>query len=154
MIVLGFVLLIALVFMLWLIEGAVAQKCSLGKNAGVKLIGPMYSISASGTIGDAFTFLTWKGIQYAREYFIPANPKTVKQVNIRTAMALVVALWHTLSEPTKDAWKALAAGEKYTGMNYFVSRALKQYMIQLTIDVTPVSVVIAGVAPDDVWTWA
>lgn len=153
MILLGFLFLIALIFMLWLLEGAIAGKCGVKRNAGVKLIGPMYSISARGTVGKAFTFLIWKGIQYAREYFIPANPKTVKQVNIRTAMQLIVAYWHTRSQAYKDLWKDLAKGEQYTGMNLFISKALKQYMIQLGIDLTPATVVVADDPPAETWTW-
>jgi len=150
---LGFILLIALIFMLWLLEGAVARKCGVRKNAGVKLIGPMYSISARGTIGKAFTFLIWKGIQYAREYFIPANPQTAKQVNIRTAMQLIVAYWLAGSQERKDKYKALAKGEKFTGMNYFISRALKEYIVQLGTTKTPASVVVVDDPPNETWTW-
>lgn len=118
-----------------------------------KVVGPLYSVSASGTIADAFTFGSWKGIQWVRTWFKPFNPKTPKQVNIRTAMALIVAYWHTQTQVSKDLWNAYVAGKKYTGMNYFVSRAAKAYIAQLTIDVTPVSVIHVDSPPDDVWTW-
>lgn len=119
-----------------------------------KVTGPLFSVSASGTIGKAFTFSIWKGIQYVREWFTPANPQTAKQVNIRTALTLMVAYWQTQSEASKDAWGAAASGFQMSGYNYFMKKGLAEYDDQLTIDVTPTGVSHTGSPPDDVWTWS
>lgn len=119
-----------------------------------RVTGPLMSFSASGTIGDAITFATWKGIEYCRQWFVPGNPQTAKQTNIRTAMSLCVAYWQVQSDPSKDGWNAFASGTKMSGFNQFVRRALIQYLIQIGIDVTPVSVAIDAVPPPgETWTW-
>ncbi len=67
------------------------------------------------TIGDGFTFGSWKGIQWVREYFIPANPKTEKQVNVRTAMKIAVAYWtNSFSGTQKEYYNDEAVGKKLT----------------------------------------
>lgn len=52
-----------------------------------KVTGPLYSMSASGKIGNALVFFGWKGISVVREWVIPANPKTALQGNIRMIFA-------------------------------------------------------------------
>lgn len=44
-----------------------------------KVTGPLFSMSASGSIGKAITFSIWKGIAYVRELVIPLNKKTEDQ---------------------------------------------------------------------------
>lgn len=152
--VLALILFIIVIAMIWLIEGPEAKKSKLGKNAGVVVVGPLYSVSARGTIAKTFTFRIWKGIQYCCEWFKPANPKKPKQVNIRTGLKLIVEKWHTFNEEVKGVWKKAASGKKYTGMNLLISRGLKEYIKQLTIDVKPVSFTIAGELPNETWTWS
>ena len=118
-----------------------------------KVTGPLFSISASGTVGKAFTFGIWKGIQYVREWFKPANPRTAQQTNMRTAMTLIVAYWQAQGQAVKDVWNAFASGYAMTGFNMFVSRALKAYIEDPGIDVVPTSVVGAGEPPTEEWTW-
>jgi hypothetical protein len=38
-----------------------------------KLIGPLYSMGASGKIGDAMVFFPWKGLNVVRQWVIPVN---------------------------------------------------------------------------------
>jgi len=42
-----------------------------------KLTGPLLSFGARGQIGKAMVTSTWKGVPYARQYVVPANPQTV-----------------------------------------------------------------------------
>ena len=78
-------------------------------------------MSASGTIGDAVTYGTWKGIAWVRSYFIPQNPQTADQVNVRTALALLVDYWQTtVSQSAKDAYGVGAEGQKYSGFNLYI----------------------------------
>jgi len=118
-----------------------------------KVTGPLMSFSASGTIGDAITFATWKGIEYARQWFVPGNPQTAKQVNIRTALTLVVALWHDLPQEVKDIWDVFAEGTKMSGFNQWVRRGLKAYILDPGIDVVPTSVTCGDNPPDETWIW-
>ena len=118
-----------------------------------KVTGPLMSISAKGTIAKALTFCTIYGIQYVREWFKPGNPRTVQQVNMRTALAITVAYWKTLSVPGQEQWNVAASGLPMSGFAYFQKRGLSQYVPQLTIDVTPLSTSYLGDPGVEVWTW-
>lgn len=48
-----------------------------------KLKAPLFSLGASGKIGDALVYFGWKGLNVVREYVIPSNPKTSGQVTQR-----------------------------------------------------------------------
>lgn len=51
-----------------------------------KVTGPLFSVSASGKIGDAMVHFGWKGINVVRGYVKPANPKSLLQGNVRTVI--------------------------------------------------------------------
>jgi hypothetical protein len=121
-----------------------------------RVTGPLFSMSASGTIGHAVTYGAWKGQPWARVWFKPENPNTVNQQHIRKALQLMVAYWQSgsINEAGKAAYEAGAASLGMSGYNLYARRALNAYIDQLTIDVKPLSVAVAGVYPDDVFTWA
>lgn len=52
-----------------------------------KVTGPLYSMSASGKIGNAMVHFAWKGINVVREWLVPSNPQSADQGNIRTVIA-------------------------------------------------------------------
>lgn len=60
-----------------------------------KLKAPLLSLGASGQLGKAIVYFGWKGLDLAREYVIPANPKTTAQTTQRGYMTLAVAAIHT-----------------------------------------------------------
>jgi hypothetical protein len=53
-----------------------------------RVIGPLLSLGASGTIGGAITFSNWKGINTARIKSNPSNPQTNTQMNGRAKFAV------------------------------------------------------------------
>ena len=118
-----------------------------------KVTGPLFSVSASGTVGKAFTFGIWKGIQYVREWFKPYNPKSAKQTNIRTALTLLVEKWQGLGSGPQGAWNDFASGSQMSGFNIFVQRGLKAYIADPGIDVVPTDVDYTGTPPSENWTW-
>ena len=115
--------------------------------------GPLFSISATGTIGKAFTFGIWKGINYVRQWFTPSNPNTQLQQNVRKALSLVIPEYRAETPANKDAFDAGAQGQGLSGYNLCMKRALNQYNIQLGSDTDPLSVAISGAYPTDVYTW-
>ncbi len=120
-----------------------------------KVTGPLMSISASGSIGKSLTYGQWRGVQWVREWFTPANPQSTKQTNVRTAWDLAVAEWTgTLTQQQKDAYIAGAAGEKLSGFNLYMKRAMEEYVIDLDTDTTPVSVVTTGDYPSESIVWS
>ncbi len=51
-----------------------------------KLIGPLFSIGASGKIADVLVYFTWKGRNVVRQFLIPANPQSSDQGDRRIIM--------------------------------------------------------------------
>ena len=115
--------------------------------------GPLFSMSASGTVGKAITFGTWKGTPWCRVWFKPENPQTAKQTNIRTAVKIIVAFWQAQTQGTKDDWDIYAAPFGMSGFNKFVGRAIDAYIIDPGIDVVPTGVSATGSPPTEEWTW-
>lgn len=115
--------------------------------------GPLFSITASGKLADAIVYSRWKGRDYVRQWLIPQNPRDPKQVNVRLAFALLVAYWHTQTDPNKALWQTFADDLKLSGFNVFMGRGMLAYMIQLGSGKTAESVTVVDTPPDDVWTW-
>lgn len=119
-----------------------------------RVSGPLFSLSASGTVGKAFTFGTWKGIPYVREWFKPQNPNTALQQNVRSAMSWCVASWqNVLTQQQKDAYEVGASGKGYSGFNLATSRAMKVYVSDPGTAVPPTNLEVTGDYPSDVIVW-
>ena len=65
-------------------------------------------IPQSGKLGTFITFKTRYG-QVRRPYVVPKNPRTAAQVGVRSRFGRVSALWRTLSEEQRAAWKVAGA---------------------------------------------
>ena len=46
-----------------------------------KVTGPLLSLEASGTVGDALTFSRWVGRPYVRRYTVPTAEKRLRWVS-------------------------------------------------------------------------
>jgi len=116
--------------------------------------GPLFSLEASGSVAETIVYSKWKGRQYVRQHTIPLNPQSALQINVRTAMTLLVAYWQTLAQGVKDLYIAEGKKFNYSGFNYFVKRGMDEYVVQLTTAVTPLSVTVSGNPPTEVWVWS
>jgi len=115
---------------------------------------PLGSFDAKGAIAKGVIFSKWRGINYAKRYFIPANPQSADQTSLRLAFELLVAYYKgTLTQAQKDAYDVGAKGEGYSGFNLYMSRGMNEYISQIGIGTDPVSVSVAGNYPSDVYTW-
>ena len=76
-----------------------------------KVRGGLFSLSADGQLAKTLVYSKWKGIQYAREYVTPANPRTAGQVAQRESMAEAIAYWQLpeLVQGVRDAFRRAAA---------------------------------------------
>lgn len=89
---------------------------------------PLFGFGASGKLGDAIVYGSWKGIDVAREYVVPANPNTAGQSTQRGYLTTAVGEWHdatnVLSATDKAAWNRLAGAQSSarSGFNEFVKR--------------------------------
>lgn len=90
-----------------------------------KLTAPLLSLSASGSIAGSITYGTWKGVKYARQRVIPANPNTANQQTQRGYITTNVSRWHSTVNPLNALDKAnldrgaLYAGRPMSGFNLF-----------------------------------
>lgn len=98
---------------------------------------PLFSLGASQQLGKALVFFGWKGLNVVREYVIPSNPKTAKQVTQRGYLKDAVAAIHAAQANTTnplaeaDAYAyALWAGVVQTATTWF-NQAVRNYVDQL-----------------------
>jgi len=104
-----------------------------------KVTGPLYSMSASGTIGKAMVHFGWKGINVVREWLKPSNPQTADQGDVRivfgglgqsTRCIGLADSTHTDSLFGADA--KLCAPSNMTFVSYLVQHMQKTYMPDAT----------------------
>lgn len=82
-----------------------------------KLTGPLLSFGATGAIGKTLVASKWRGIPYARQYTVPANPQTAAQTQVRSTFALLREMWKLAPAQLQETWNAFAQGRPFTGMN-------------------------------------
>lgn len=87
-----------------------------------KLIGPLMSFGSSGQIGKAMVTGSWKGIAYARQYVVPANPRTTAQQENRFRFRNLGDVWKLAPASVKNAFNAFAQGRRFAGVNAFVGQ--------------------------------
>jgi len=88
----------------------------------VKVLGPMFSFEASGTIGKIATFSKWKGRPYVRQRVIPANPKSALQVATRAMLRFLSQAWTSVGSTPQGSWDDLAAASQISPFNAFIGR--------------------------------
>ncbi|MBA7638892.1 hypothetical protein ES703_46556 [subsurface metagenome] len=59
----------------------------------------------NGTIGKAVTAATWKGRNYFKKHFTPANPKTERQREVRGFFKSAVTAWQGFTAIEKGAYR-------------------------------------------------
>jgi hypothetical protein len=68
----------------------------------------------SGSQGDS-TFSTGRAGDYIRRRVNPAQPRTARQMQVRSAFSGMSAVWRTLTEAQRNGWKSLASTVTLTG---------------------------------------
>lgn len=99
-----------------------------------KLIGPLLSFGARGSIGKTMVTANWRGIKYARQYVIPANPRTDPQKEVRNVFAMLNGYWLVSPPSARAPWEANAVGQKYLGRNKLLSENVKPLLNQADMD--------------------
>lgn len=87
----------------------------------VKVYGPLFSISATGTLAKAVTFSSWKGRAYVRQRVIPANPQSGPQTGMRAMLKFLSQQWTNLSDAEKADWTTRAAATVISPFNAYVA---------------------------------
>lgn len=89
--------------------------------------GPLMSLGASGQVGGAIVFSSWKGRPVVRQLVTPANPKSAKQVSNRSMMRFLSQQWSQLSGTNQASWEALARSTNIAPVNAFTSHNMRRW---------------------------
>lgn len=105
----------------------------------VKPKAPFFGFGASGKIGDVLVFGSWKGIDVAREYVIPANPQSTGQTTQRGYFSDAVDEWHQVvvngNGDDVEAWNRYAGVlTRMSGFNAFT----REWVNELVAGGTPI----------------
>lgn len=92
-----------------------------------KVTAPLMSLGASGSVGGAITFSTWKGRPYVRQLVKPANPKSPLQVSTRAVMGFLAKNWSTISAADQATWQAIADTIVASPFNAYTKTNLKNW---------------------------
>lgn len=87
-----------------------------------RLTAPLLSLGASGSIGKAIVFASWKGISYARRHVIPENPKSTAQVAVRNVFSTLSELWKRMPTLGRAPFAAYVTGLALTDRNRHIQR--------------------------------
>jgi len=109
-----------------------------------KLKAPLLSLGPSGQIGKAIVYFPWKGLDLAREYVVPSNPKTSGQTTQRGYVSQAVESihgaqgWaaHLLDETDIMAYALL--GSTYKTPRTWFNQAVKMIVDQLVAGKHPI----------------
>lgn len=85
-----------------------------------KINAPLLSLGGKGQIGKGIVFSSWKGIKTARQYTVPANPRTVAQQANRTRFALLREMFKLAPSQVRAPYVAFVRGRPLTPDNKFV----------------------------------
>jgi len=93
----------------------------------VKVIGPLFSVAASGVFKDMLEFRTGNGQTTVSERRKVEKPRTAAQQAQSAKFAAAVAGWHAATAEQKTAWKAAAVNTGLSGYQLYLS----EYQTQL-----------------------
>lgn len=115
-----------------------------------RVTGPLMSMDASGTIGNALTFSKWKGRNYVRQYVIPTYSNTTEQANIRSIVTDASLAWKAgatvggtaINPAYKTAYNNAATSYQISGFNLFIKECIQKnggvsYDGSLAVPTTP-----------------
>lgn len=86
----------------------------------VKLQAPALSLKASGSLGGAIVFSSWKGRAYARALVKPANPKSGGQVGVRSMFKFLAQEWSSIGATPQGTWEDRADQAIVSPFNAFM----------------------------------
>jgi len=103
----------------------------------VKIKGPLSSTAASGSVGGALTFATWKGRPYVRELVKPKNPNSGKQNSLRVMLGFLSGHWSQMTDARKNSWIPRASQKGISPFNAFVGANMSKWRSFLGISLLP-----------------
>ena len=89
-----------------------------------KVRGPLFSISASGKLGDVLVYQGGIGGPRVYAHGKKRDPQTSAQLSQRSFFQSAVSYWHALNEDEREFYWVLGHQHGMTGFNYFLSHYL------------------------------
>lgn len=89
--------------------------------------GPLFSLGASGKLGGAVVYATWKGRAYVRELVRPANPKSDKQLSVRGMLKFLSQEWAGIGDTAQVSWEDLADADVVSPFNAYIKKNLRRW---------------------------
>lgn len=89
-----------------------------------RLTGPLLSFGARGQIAKTQVYSSWKGIQYARRYVIPAQPPSSDRDKTQNAFRWLQGVYQVSPQAFRAPWETAASGRPLTGRNLWTKRNL------------------------------
>ncbi len=141
----------------------------------VRVAAPVMSLEASGSLGGAIVFSTWKGRPYVRSLVTPHNPKSGKQTSMRAMIKFLAQRWDGFHVAATPSWQDLADSQKISPFNVYIQYNQRRWrdflspskyypadlgstpsaagVITATAGIRSVSLSIADGAPAPDWGW-
>ena len=87
-----------------------------------RVIGPIFSLDARGSLGKAVTYSIRKGVNYVRQFTTPKDPQKTAQLQNRGAFQDGVSKWRwgMILDYQKTKWDSYATGTTESGFNRFM----------------------------------
>lgn len=99
-----------------------------------RVVGPLMSLDASGSIAGAMTFSRWKGRNYVRQRVIPTYSNTALQAKIRQLIKDASLAWKSnatvggvvINAAYKLAYETAASSQAISGFNLFIRECVQK----------------------------
>jgi hypothetical protein len=120
-----------------------------------KVTGPLYSMGASGKIGDAMVFFGWKGLNVVRQWVTPVNKQSADQGDVRIRLgglgracgAVYPNTGHTVVSAFAQQLIDLGlVSSGQTKQSYLVKYMLDHYLTNNTTYATELGLIVAHTA--------
>lgn len=98
-----------------------------------KVTAPLLSLGGSGTIAKSITFSKWKGVPYARQRVVPANPQSLEQTVTRSTFKNASAIWKGAGALLTEPWNRFAVGQPLSGRNAWMKEFVGRLRSQLDL---------------------
>jgi hypothetical protein len=94
-----------------------------------KVLNPLHSSEARGRV-QGLQFNTWRGTRFVKTNTSPCQPRSARQLTIRSRTAYLTRYWQSLTALNRGYWNAYAVShpaidwtgspKRLTGLNWFV----------------------------------
>lgn len=85
---------------------------------------PLFSLSASGSIGDKITYAKRAGTQYAKAHSQPTGKPTAAQLHARAIHAALMSNWKAMTTLERGPWDTFAKFHRMTPTNAYLKHNL------------------------------